>query len=711
MSRKTTAIRFSCAWLLIFLLLIIFARGIGTFSFEKRICNISDCIVSMESVNEVQAGSVYEPQNENAYLLFDLAKAANDGAYGITLKLNEKVKTGNFVAYFGEDVEAFSQDDAYKVYIEKNGTINLLSTRKINYAKLVFDKILDIDQAEIVIKTGMTKVYVVSVLVSTILSLIYIYIDQKRLLLNKAKKVNLKNSIKTLFARRNVITFAIVLAEVFIVCCIEVVCYLTISGVHLNPVRAVMISSICMSITVVIRHRESILRHFHVFYFFFVMMVGTVNILGTPYTLDLSWDDQIHYSRSNYISRGFKSLDSEAGYQLSVNSIEMGSLRKENFTSEKRETLAEFMESVENDTSYDGLRSVGSNKIDRATVSYITTGIGLAFGRGLGMSATLVLLFGKWVNLLCYSAIMSYAIYLLRNRGYIITAFIGLIPTSVFLASSYSYDWWVLSLTILGYALYINAMQTHNEVSAKVLTKIMIIMLLALLPKPVYFPIVLPMLVLKTSEGKKDNKKGLWAVFGVIILLILVFAIPVIKGKGVAYNDTRGSLEVNSAEQLKFILTQPFSYAIILLRFLWGYINPDNCQITFGFLTAYGNGSYYTIVLILLTISAVVDNISWKEKENRIVNKMRMFSGVGIFGALVLISTAFYIAYTAVRSEIIDGVQCRYCIPLIFPLIYYVCRVNIDVPQRTKDKVLLVGCLLMAVVFYYNIYFGCLMYY
>ena len=113
----------------------------------------------------------------------------------------------------------------------------------------------------------------------------------------------------------------------------------------------------------------------------------------------------------------------------------------------------------------------------------------------------------------------------------------------------------------------------------------------------------------------------------------------------------------------------------------------------------------------MLTISAVVDNISWKEKENRIVNKMRIFSGVGILGALILVSTALYISYTAVRSEIIDGVQCRYCIPLIFPLIYYVCRVNIDVPQRIKDKVLLVGCLLMAVVFYYNIYFGCLMYY
>lgn len=694
-NRKTVA-RLFMAWGIILILLIVCVRGIGILGFQKKQIDISSCIAGMESV--IQEQDVYRPQHEEAYLLFDFGEIVDHGVYGISMHLSNYIATGKFGAYFGNEIESLDNEERIKAYIDKRSNeMTILSPKSAKYLKMYFDKPIDITKLHIVIQCEMTQIYVIVVLLSLFLSIPCTFFGK-----NKKKKIIVKGFIQNILNRKNKITGLIIITGLTILCIIEATCYVIIRGARLNPLRVIMFGSVLIILTFAVRYKKYIYTHFWIFYFFLLLMAGTINVISPPTTLDLSWDDQIHYERANYISRGFHHYETEAQYQLNEHALEMGSMRKENFSSEKRQELSDYIYSIEKNNEYNGLRRVKSYKSKLALISYIPTAIGLIIGRGLGMPAIWVLLFGKWVNLICYAWILSYSVYLLKKRGYIIVSFIGLIPPAVFLASSYSYDWWLTALIILGYALFEHEMQEQNEINIKTMIKIIMIMSFAVLPKPVYFPLLLPMLI-ACRDKKNHIKKSFWIIVVVMAVTASLFLIPSLL-KGNHLNDTRGSLEVDSFAQIHFILVNPLVYAKIMFQFIWDYISPDHHDIMFGFMTAYGEGKLYSVVLILIVLGTFVDNTDWDDSEKNKIFNLRVLSAVGIFMTLILISTAFYVAYTAVMSDKIDGVQYRYSIPLLFPFLYYICRIKVLIPEDLKNKIALVGNIIMVAVLYYNIY-------
>ena len=227
-------------------------------------------------------------------------------------------------------------------------------------------------------------------------------------------------------------------------------------------------------------------------------------------------------------------------------------------------------------------------------------------------------------------------------------------------------------------------------------------MCVAILPKPVYFPLLLPLLI-ACRDKKNHIRKSFWLIIVAMAATAALFLIPSLL-KGNHLNDTRGSLEVDSFAQIHFILTNPLMYMKIMFRFIWDYISPDHHDIMFGFMTAYGEGKLYSVVLILIVLGTFVDNTDWNDSEKNKILNLRVLSAVGIFVTLILISTAFYVAYTAVMSDEIDGVQYRYSIPLLFPFLYYICRIKVLISENLKNKIALAGSIIMVAVLYYNIY-------
>lgn len=287
-------------------------------------------------------------------------------------------------------------------------------------------------------------------------------------------------------------------------------------------------------------------------------------------------------------------------------------------------------------------------------------------------------------------------------------AFIGMIPTAVYIASNYSYDWWVTALSVLGYALFENAMQDEEPHRSVIL--VMVVWFLAFLPKAVYLTLTIPVIAVLAAKGKK-SKKGLVAVLVVMLLLAASFMVPLIASRGSAYSDMRGGTEVSAIGQIQFILANPIQYLKTLARFLWRYINPDKSVEIFGYYILFGTGKYYSVVLILLTLAAFVDNTKIGTEKFRGVNMLRLWSLTGIFITLVLVATSMYISFTPVGLNDINGVQPRYMIPVIFPFLYYVCRVNIDIPQKIKGSVAVYGSMLLSLVLCFNIYVQCICFY
>ena len=694
-------------WIVCFVMLSIVAKGMGIFEFKKKQFDISRFIDHTDSSQIDQQKWSFDAQSGREYMLFNFSKEHIDEAiYGVELEIDYSVDMGSVEAYFNESADNLSDEEWQAVTIEhKHDRLTMRFTKGHGCLVLCADRPADIISFSVITQCGMARIYAAMGALALCISMLFAVLKRDQ----QSKTPYLAKIITVVKSRDVIITLAVIVIEGFVICMIEALCYLYIRGVNLNPCRAFMLGCMAAFITVVIRHKEVVVEKFHVFYFCLMFVTGSIYILGcAPYSLDLSWDDQIHYARVNYVARGFHSYETEAGYQLKGHYFDRGTL-EDNFKEEKRAELAEYINLLDKNKEYAGFRYVESYYTLTTMVSYVPAAIGLIIGRGLGMPTMMTLLMGRWANLLCYAMILSNAVWLLRKRGYIIAAFIGLIPVALFLASNYSYDWWVTSLSILGYALFERS-QGNDGIGYVSMFKIVIVMFLAILPKAVYLTMVIPMIAIFTAKEKK-NRKGLVAVMAIVLVLAASFLGPLISSGGAAYSDTRGGADVNSAGQIRFILTQPLQYIMILARFLWRYINPDHCVEAFGYYILFGTGKFYSVVLILLVIGTIVDNIGYKEGETGIINVIRVWSVVGILATLALISTAMYVSYTAVGSKDIIGVQSRYSFPLFFLLLFYVCRINIEIPQRIKNNVAVYGSMLMAAIFCFNIYVQCICFY
>lgn len=693
-----------CICLLVFLSLSVLCRGSEVFSYDYIPYNIDESIIRLDGAEKLDNVLNIAEEN-NAELVIDLTKGTEKNIYGISIELSDRINVTNFRAFFSDDLSFFSHEDEYLVYMGKENILNITSTQMKNYLLLRFDQSFEIKNFNFIIRTGNNKkVYMSCSIVALILfcPLLWLIKNLQGVIKNKLKEV--KSSFLDIIRNKKVmLTLLIIFFEIFIVCAVEIICYLFISGTRLNPYRAILIGTFINIVTYVMRHKKSILKYFAFYYFLLIMLTGTINIISAPHSLGISWDDEIHFSRSNYYSRMGRNFETEAEYQLKNHYIDVGH-NPDTYPSKYREEWDSFLSDAERD--YQGLRAMADYKFNSSDIAYIPAAVGLMLGRGLELSIVATLQLGKWLNLFCYAVICGCAVFLLKERGRLIVAFIGLIPMNVFIASNYSYDWVLTSLTLLGYAMFEHQLQNHKKISIETMTRILVVMFIAILVKPVYFFILFPMLLLN-SDKYENSKKQRSMILITMLLLVFSVVIPMLfTGKHLG-GDTRGG-DVNPIGQIKFILTSPIKYSIILGKFMWKYLDPDSFSWLTTRLYAYGEGAYFTICLLVLTLGTLADSVSSSTSKNKEIKRLRWGYLFSICAAIVFVTTAIYVSFNPVMNDPIKGMQKRYLMPVIFPLLFYVFRVNIDVPRKIKDNVLIGGCMILVFVLYYNLYTLCI---
>ena len=82
-------------------------------------------------------------------------------------------------------------------------------------------------------------------------------------------------------------------------------------------------------------------------------------------------------------------------------------------------------------------------------IAYIPMAVFLFIGKNLKLPFSAVFALGKFGNLLIYVIVMFWAIRLAKSRK-LLLAFVAMLPTPLFLASSYTYDSVVFSFITLG---------------------------------------------------------------------------------------------------------------------------------------------------------------------------------------------------------------------------------------------------------------------
>ena len=421
-------------------------------------------------------------------------------------------------------------------------------------------------------------------------------------------------------------------------------------------------------------YRKEIVEKIEYLTFLLIVLLGTFFVIVYPNNI-ISWDEEIHYRSTLTLSHmGYANLN-RADEDLIINysevvvgdvtlyySIPDRNEKDKDLNNESKETsLAEVSMNYKNSYNY---------------VAYIPASITIALCRLVHMPYTLTFMLGRLTTLFVYASVIYLAMKKIK-KGKLLIATIAMIPTCMFQATTYGYDYWVICFFIYAIAwLFSELQQPEKKVSLKEILCMIGVFVIGLGPKAIYFPIMIWMLFLKKDKFVDEKQYKLFRriLVASIVCVIISFALPFLisglsAGEGQQVGDSRGGSGVNSIEQLKFILCNPIQYAKILFEFLKSYLSLDNA---FGYLTYWAylgrnNGAvlYIVVLVVVILLGDAYDH------ECKLLNtKEKIGIHTVVFITICMVASVLYISFTPVAFYTINGCQPRYLLPLLFPFCY-----------------------------------------
>lgn len=444
--------------------------------------------------------------------------------------------------------------------------------------------------------------------------------------------------------------------------------------IHFNIFRMVYIFMFMLVGYVLYRYYKSgaSTKHLPVIYLILSLMIGGIMIFVQPNVAMYSWDEQIHFRESYRLFK--REIKWEKNVQLLLETFPFYDINS-------MEEQLEQSRFLETQSSVDEIEK-SSGFVPYNKVGYIFLGIGFQFADWLGLPFAVCFKLGKFMNLLGYSLIMSVAIWKTKV-GKRILAVIALLPVSIFLACQYAYDPAVTAGLTLGIVYLLNALVDRDTgIDFKFVVIFLIAMLYACFIKAIYAPLMLLFLLIPNSQFK-TKKTAIYTKVGIVIICMLVmstFVLPTVTSTMGA--DSRGG-NTSVVEQLQLVLSNPVGYILVLKDtmiklFLDEFIGYGAIGM-YAYLGYISDNIYLLMVLILLFVS-ITDT-----QKKQLKLGYRLWFLVFLIGTILLIWTAMYLAFTPVGENTINGVQPRYFIPLLFPLI--ICLDFRGVRNSISDKV------------------------
>ena len=465
---------------------------------------------------------------------------------------------------------------------------------------------------------------------------------------------------------------------------------------HFNYFRAIFIFLILLIIySLYIFYKQGFkTEKLHIYFAVIGTLLGLTLIAAQPTATFTSWDDQIHFGVVTDWPGGNINY-SNGEYQLSDYSV-ANSAGKDSVNSadEKSQQINYLNSDIDNEHTKNAFFFPRFDKLH-----YLPMAIGYNLAKVVHLPFVICFLMGKILNLLVYVALLSYAIKI-SKIGKRLIAFVALIPVNIFLAGNYSYDPAVFAgITIL----FVHTINLLLDKSAKLDFKTASIMIIsavyASLAKAIYAPFLLLVWLIPRSHFKSTKQCRL-AKIAFSVLMIVLLALPLFNG-GTA-SDPRGG-HTSVGEQASLILEQPTGYATVLNHTAGTQLLPSligsNSTINFAYLGDASNlPNLYLLLLIFLIFFFITDN------QGNLLKKAHRFTILAIVTAIiVLIWTSLYLSFNPVGSSHIVGVQGRYFLPLLIPLLFSLQPSSIQ--NKISPKIYnLLALLIPAIIFITAVY-------
>lgn len=311
---------------------------------------------------------------------------------------------------------------------------------------------------------------------------------------------------------------------------------------------------------------------------------------------------------------------------------------------------------------------------------YLPQILGIWVGRLLNLPIYITAYLGRITNFIAWVFLIYCAIKLIPFCKNILF-FVALLPISLQEGVSLSPDALTFALAVLLFGYVINKISKSTVLRKFDYVFISTVCTFLSLCKIVYLPLCL--LIILIPYKKFGSKKRKWvfisllALFVVFInLLWLFFA-----------NEFLQFARYDSEIQKQFILSHPFNYIVVIMRTvmykgeeivdgLFGH-SLESFSVNMPYLTYYVNMIVFGILCYKETLS--------KNSCQKSIKVMIVFI---IFSIFILINTSLYIQWNAPYAGVIEGIQGRYYLPVIFmvPLLFMKSSDGIKVEKEKNDN-------------------------
>ncbi|NTW90026.1 MAG: DUF2142 domain-containing protein, partial [Candidatus Moranbacteria bacterium] len=259
-----------------------------------------------------------------------------------------------------------------------------------------------------------------------------------------------------------------------------------------------------------------------------VLVSGSLFVFSEPRSYT-SWDEFIHYKRADKVALKNVFTKTVNDIYATTNSVPYSYSASEQakindrFDHDYKKNVAKKNKAASRKESFAATLSTAYQRI-----AYLPSGMAILAGRACHMPRHVVFAISQWINLLVFSVLIFCSIRILKT-GKLLLAVIALLPTSVFLASNFSYDSWVTGFIALGLALLFRALQEPKRRLSDWEPVLMVgSLVLGCAPKAIYFPLMSPLFLLKPSSfrSREHYRRFRIAVVVSTLFVIASFAVP-----------------------------------------------------------------------------------------------------------------------------------------------------------------------------------------
>ena len=284
-------------------------------------------------------------------------------------------------------------------------------------------------------------------------------------------------------------------------------------------------------------------------------------------------------------------------------------------------------------------------------IVFVPSAIGMKAGMLLGKSSWGILQLARIANFVFYLAIMVISL-IIVPRGRVALAAIGLLPHSVFIASSIMYDSVVIALCTLYVCIALNFLFTNKEMKKRDMIVVATLTLLIMLSKAPYAGLAL-LFIFMPKQIWKTKEKLLTCSITLVIFCIIYFCWS--KYFQLIYTTP----DVDYSVQLNY-----FQHHAIFVIF--------NCFVnSLTLLTIHMPAEFLQLFILIVLI---VTSIIFRYRQ-----KMDLYVALSILAAVLLLVCTFLFEfltwnnYQGISPHYLEGFQERYLLPLL-PLLLVMCQ-------------------------------------